>query len=139
MRIILFSYILGANEKMITAVVVDDDLDLVEVFSEYLRINGIDVVGKGENGKDAVELFFKLKPDFLFLDLNMPKFDGYYALQKIRESDLNAKVVIITAQRNYDRDILKQLQPTAIFEKPFDVKKIPELIKNLSLSKNSLV
>ena len=124
---------------MITAVIVDDNRDLVEVFSEFLRIKGIDVVGKGENGQDAVELFFKLKPDFIFLELHMPKFDGLYALQKIREFDINAKVVITTNQINYDRDVLKQLKPTAIFHKPFDVKKILELIQNLSLSKNSLV
>ena len=122
---------------MITAIVVDDDQDMVEVFSEYLSINGIDVVGKGNNGKDAVELFLKLKPNFVFLDLVMPEFDGLYALQKIRESDINAKVVIITARRNYGRDVLNQLKPTAIFLKPFDVKKIPELILNLSSPKNS--
>ena len=55
-------------DRIITSIVIDDDLDTVELFSEYLEIKGIHVVGKGYDGKEAVELYQKLKPDVIFLD-----------------------------------------------------------------------
>ena len=42
---------------MVRAIVVDDDNDTVEVFTDYLKIKGIDVVGTGSNGKQAFELY----------------------------------------------------------------------------------
>ncbi len=44
-----------ASERVLTKVIViDDDIDTVEVFSEYLIMKGYELVGKGYNGKDAV-------------------------------------------------------------------------------------
>ena len=44
-------------EPTITAIVIDDDLDTVELFCEHLELKGIQVIGKGYNGKEAVELY----------------------------------------------------------------------------------
>ena len=71
---------------MIRAVVVDDDKDALQLFSELLISNGIKIVGKGHNGQDAVFLYQKLKPDILFLDVLMPVYDGIYAVKKIRDT-----------------------------------------------------
>jgi chemotaxis response regulator CheB len=56
-------------------VVIDDDKETIQLFSDLLSSNGIKVVGKGYNGQDAVFLFQKLKPDVLFLDILMPVYD----------------------------------------------------------------
>ena len=63
----------------------DDNEDIVYSMTELLEIYGIDVVGKGYNGLEAVELFEKFSPDVVLLDLMMPQYDGLYALRKIRE------------------------------------------------------
>ena len=39
--------------------VVDDDIDTVDLFSEYLEIHGIEVVARGYDGKEAVALYEK--------------------------------------------------------------------------------
>ena len=66
---------------MIRVVVIEDDHDGAEVLAECLRIKGIDVLEKGYNGLDAVQLYKKLKPDFVLLDMLMPFYDGFYGLR----------------------------------------------------------
>lgn len=38
-------------------IVIDDDIDVIDAFSEYLKIKGIDVLGIGDNGKVALDLY----------------------------------------------------------------------------------
>ncbi len=82
---------------MVNAIVIDDDKDVVESFTTMLEYNNVNVVGKGYDGKDAVELYQKLKPDFVVLDILMPEYDGHYAIENIRKFDPNAKIFVITA------------------------------------------
>jgi len=90
---------------MIRAVVVDDDKDTVALFSEILQGNNIKVVGKGYNGQEAAFLYQKLKPDVIFLDVIMPVYDGIYGLNKIREMNPDAVVIITTDQMTINAQI----------------------------------
>jgi len=119
--------------KEISAIVIDDSDSIVAVFSDYLELNGIDVIGCGYNGKDAVYLYKKCKPDIVFLDLVMPKYDGVYALRNIRQIDPNANVIIVTAKVDAETNTeLMELKPTAIFHKPFRMDEIMETVTKLS-------
>ena len=101
---------------------IDDDKDTVSVISELLELHGMDVIGKGYNGLEGVQLFDKLHPDIVLLDLMMPQYDGLYALRKIREKDPIANVVIITADLPTSlQEKIKSLKPTKILFKPIDV------------------
>ncbi len=114
---------------MVTSIIVDDDFDTVEVFSEYLELSDIDVVGKGYNGKEAVDLYQKLKPDVVFLDVLMPDYDGFYALEKIRQLDHDAKIIMVTASLTAQTsDQLKDLNASAIIYKPYDINNIIETV-----------
>jgi two-component system, NarL family, response regulator LiaR len=59
------------------------------------------VVGEAVNGAEAVRLAAQLKPDVILLDLEMPELDGVAVLTKIRATDPQARVIIVTA---YDAD-----------------------------------
>ena len=61
------------------------DKDTVSVFKDYLSLKGIDVLGVGYNGKEAVQLYLQLKPDIVFLDHRMPEYNGLYALANIKK------------------------------------------------------
>jgi CheY-like chemotaxis protein len=55
---------------------------------------------EAENGRQAVEMAEKEKPDLIIMDLKMPEMDGYQALEKIRalnKSYYNLPVVALTA------------------------------------------
>ena len=112
-----------------SVIVVDDDRDTVEVFCEFLSIKGIDVLGNGYNGEEAVELYEKLKPDIVFCDVMMPQYDGFYALKKIRGIDPNAKVIMVTADMTSDtEEQLKELNATAVVYKPYEIDGIMDTI-----------
>ena len=117
---------------MTTSIVVDDDFDTVEVFSEYLELKDIHVVGKGYNGKDAVDLYQKLKPDVVFLDVLMPKYDGFYALEKIRQLNPDSKVIMVTASLTAEtEDKLNELNASSIIYKPYDIDNVVKTVKRI--------
>ena len=111
---------------------VDDDHDTVEVFSDLLQILQIKVIGKGYDGRQAVELYQKLRPALVILDVYMPKYDGFYALEKIRKINPRAKVMMITAESFLEtKSKLEKLKPTALVHKPTSTNKILEIVSNL--------
>lgn len=116
---------------MKSAIVIDDDEDIVRVFSYLLEQKQVKVVGKGYSGKDAVELYEKEHPDIVFLDMMMPDGNGIYAIKKIKGIDSNAKIVAVTADDGpLTQEKLEELDIYAIVYKPFDIKKIIQIIEN---------
>jgi CheY-like chemotaxis protein len=117
---------------MITAIVIDDDVDTVDVFCDYLQLVDVNVLGRGHNGKSAVELYRQHAPNVVFLDLMMPDYDGFYALEHIRKINPAAKVVVVTADLRGDTARrLNILKPTEVFIKPYDINKISDLLKKI--------
>ena len=118
---------------MIRVIVVDDESDVSEVLCEFLKIKGIEVVGKGNNGLDAFELYKKFKPDIVLMDLVMPNYDGFYGLKKIRELDSKSKIMIISASltTSYVQRLL-ELNVDSISLKPYDLNNVIELIQKVN-------
>jgi two-component system, chemotaxis family, chemotaxis protein CheY len=57
--------------QSITAIVVDDDIDTLDVFCEYLELHQFRIVGKAYNGERVAELYSKFKPDVVFMTVSM--------------------------------------------------------------------
>ena len=113
---------------MVSVIVIDDDVDTVEVFCEYLEIKGVEVLGRGYGGKDAVELYEKLRPDIVLLDIMMPEHDGFYALENIKKINPDAKVIMVTADLSYDAERLAGFKPSAVIYKPYEIDDVIETI-----------
>lgn len=121
-----------ANSVRTTAIVVDDDPDTVELLSEYLEMKGILVLGKGYDGKQGVELYHKLAPEIVFLDILMPNYDGIYALKEIRKINPKAKVIIITADLSLDTaSKLDDMKATLLVYKPYEFDEIMTVIDTI--------
>lgn len=121
---------------MTTAIVIDDDIDTCDVLTDFLEFKNIHVLGNGYDGKEAVDLYQKHNPDLVFLDVMMPNYDGFYGLEKIKQLNPDAQVIIITGDltaETYNR--LQLLQPSAIIYKPFDIEKIMDIVKQVSEEK----
>lgn len=115
---------------LIKAIIIDDEVDSAEVFAEFLKLKDIDVAGLGKNGKEGVELYQKHKPDVVFLDLVMPQYDGFYALEEIKKINPDARVIIITAfLTDMMRKKLNNFGVEDVFQKPYSVKEIANSIK----------
>ena len=114
----------------LSCIVVDDDPNTVEVFSDYLEILGMKVIGRGANGNDAVELYKILKPDVVFIDIMMPETDGILAIEMIQMFHKDAKIAAVTADTSDETaDVLEKLGIKAIVHKPFDPDTIKHVLK----------
>lgn len=112
-----------------TVIVVEDDQDSLEVMTEYLEMKDIKVIARAKDGHEAFELYEKLKPEVVLLDVLMPYYDGFYALDKIKEFNQNAKVIFVTAATNSKtQDKLFETNVDGILFKPFEMENLMEAI-----------
>ena len=118
--------------SQITTIIIDDDKDITAVFAEYLKLHGIATLGIGHNGKSAIELYQKIKPSVVFLDVMMPDYDGFYGLEKIKQFDPNARVIMVTADVTREtHDRLVSLGANMIIHKPFEIEEILMIINRI--------
>jgi two-component system, LytTR family, response regulator len=86
-------------DKRFRAVIVDDEELARQVLREFLTTHPeIEIAAECANGFEAVKSVSELKPDLVFLDVQMPKLDGFEVLELIGTS---AAVVFVTAHDNY--------------------------------------
>lgn len=105
---------------MAKIVVVDDAAFMRGSLKFIIETAGHEVIGTGENGEDALNLYKKLKPDLVTLDILMKGVDGLTALKNIREYDDNAKVIMITALGMEDKqEEARRLGADGYIRKPF--------------------
>lgn len=108
--------------KWLTAIVIEDDSDIGSVFAQIMRYEGISVLGTGHNGKEAIELFEKYRPEIVILDLMMPDFDGFYAINGIQKIDPEAKFLILTGDVTEKTRIrLSKIKAAHTIYKPYEI------------------
>ncbi|MEJ1239187.1 LytTR family DNA-binding domain-containing protein [Chryseolinea sp. T2] len=123
----------------ITCVIVDDEKLARDLLQEYLQqIPNIQIVGEASKGKDAVELIDKLKPDLVFLDVQMPGMTGFDVLEEINHDPF---VIFCTA---YDQYALKAFEKNAVdyILKPLDQERfrlaVERAIGRMKVDENSV-
>lgn len=101
----------------IRTIIVDDEELARQIVREYLAAEqDIEIVAECGNGFDAVKAVNERKPDLLFLDVQMPKLDGFEVLELI---GTDVAVVFVTA---YDQYAMRAFDAAALdyLLKPFD-------------------
>jgi DNA-binding NarL/FixJ family response regulator len=85
-------------------IVIADDHGLVrQGFRGMLtREEGFEVVGEAEDGREAVEICSRLRPDLVLMDVRMPKMDGLAATREIKQRHPETSVLMVTMQENPD-------------------------------------
>src|SRR6058998_953085 len=93
----------------IRAVIVDDEAPARALLREFLAAHAdVEVAGECTNGFEAVKIIGDLSPDLVFLDVQMPKLDGFEVLELL---DRPPAVVFVTA---YDEYALKAFEVHAV-------------------------
>ena len=85
---------------MANIMIVDDSKFTRKMLSDILTEKGHQIVGEAENAEEAVELYERLKPDLVTLDIIMPEVEGtdaISALKAMKRVNPKAKVIIVSA------------------------------------------
>src|SRR6185295_14470904 len=108
-----------SSSKCIRTLIVDDESLARERIREMLEGDPeIEIVGDCANGKEAIQAISKLKPDLIFLDVEMPGIDGFQVLQSLEAAEMPV-VIFVTA---YDQYAVRAFDTFALdyLLKPFD-------------------
>ena len=109
---------------MTRVILIDDEKDLVDALSEYLTQMKIEIIGTAHDGRKAIELYDELRPDVILMDIDMPKYDGRFAIEKIKKIDPKAKIMVITGHFPFDLKMISNPQGVFVHYKPLDLKKL---------------
>jgi CheY-like chemotaxis protein len=121
---------------MINCIIIDDDKDIVTLFCDMLSMIGVDILATGNDGNEAVGMYKKHHPDLVFTDLNMPKYDGFYAITKIKEMNPDAKIIVITGDSTATKNDFLSSFDVKIVIKPFKIEEIKQIIEEAHLTFN---
>jgi len=123
----------------ITCIIVDDEKLARELLQEYLQqMPNIQVIGECSKGKDAVEMIDKLKPDLIFLDVQMPGMTGFDVLDEIVHDPY---VIFVTA---YDQYAIKAFEKNVVdyLLKPLDQERfklgVDRAISRMKMEQNNV-
>lgn len=111
-------------------VIDDDEMDL-QLMNLLFTREGYEVV-KTADGPQGIDLYKKLSPAFVFLDLGLPSKNGMDVLKEIKQFDGKARIVLITGygSEKVVHDAL-QLGALDLIEKTWDVGSMMQRIKTV--------
>jgi len=107
-----------------TALVIDDDQEVLDTIAQLVRTLGFEVVTACD-GIRGVEAFRRTRPDVVIIDIVMPEQDGIGAILQMREDRPDAKIIAMSGKIGVGRDgyltIAKKLGADAVLAKPFGI------------------
>ncbi len=112
--------------------IVDDAAFMRMMIRNILVSGGYEIVGNAENGVEAVELYERLKPDLVTMDITMPEKDGITAVKEIIALDGEAKIVMCSAM-GQQALVIEAIQSGAkdFIVKPFRPDRVLEAINKV--------
>jgi two-component system chemotaxis response regulator CheY len=110
----------------------DDSQFMRMMLKKMLVAKGHEVLGEASNGKEAVAMFKKLRPDIVTMDITMPEIDGIGAVRLIREEDCLARIIMITAIGQ--KEIVKEALMAGAADfvvKPFEEEQVFRIVNKI--------
>ncbi|MCR5156542.1 MAG: response regulator [Butyrivibrio sp.] len=118
--------------------IVDDSTVNRNLLKNMLEIEGYEVVGEAENGKEGYDRYLELKPAITVLDISMPQLNGIDLLKLIKNCDPQAKVVMLSANSESEKaEEAAQHGADEYVSKPYTKSAILEAIKRCEGSAHS--
>lgn len=116
--------------KEIRTIIADDEPPSLELLKSILTEHpDIKVVAECSSGREVIQRAKRLRPEVLFLDIEMPDYNGFEALERLPK-DLAPIVIFVTA---YDQYAIKAFEINAIdyILKPFDHKRVRSTLERV--------
>ena len=118
-----------------TCLIIDDEPYAIEIIENYvLQIDKLELAGKCKNALEAINHIHEQRPDILFLDIDMPFFNG---VDLIKTLDYKPQIILITAFRDYAIDSY-ELDVTDYLLKPVPFSRFTKAVNKAISSLNIL-
>ncbi|MEN8145374.1 MAG: LytTR family DNA-binding domain-containing protein [Gemmatimonadota bacterium] len=121
---------------MIRALIVDDEPQARSAVRRRLQAEeDVEVVGEADDGGRAVEAIRALEPDLVFLDVQMPHFDGFEVIKRVAEPPA-AKIPLIIFVTAFDRYAIRAFETSALdyLLKPFTGSRFAQTLEKARIS-----
>ena len=115
--------------------VVDDNEELANVIQGALEDEGLEVIS-AKDGIDGYDTFLRFQPDLVITDIQMPGVSGLKMMENIRMHNPMVKTIYISGNIAAFRpsiEIEKKRYPISVFEKPFSLMSLTQLVTNPQL------
>ena len=117
---------------MAKIMIVDDEEDLLSLYSEMVTLLGHELVATSTNGEEAIKKFIELEehPDIIILDHRMPFRNGLETAKEILNVDPEEKIIFISADSSVRRASL-EIGAIVFLDKPFPLQLFKETIDEI--------
>ncbi|MFW6238041.1 MAG: response regulator [Halanaerobiales bacterium] len=116
----------------IKSVLIVDDAAFMRLNLKNILKEDYEIAGESENGKEAVEMYQELEPDYVTMDITMPVMDGLEAIKAIKDIDPDAQIVVCSAM-GQQKMVIQAIESGAqdFIVKPFKEERVINAVKNL--------
>ena len=95
------------KEKKIKVLIIEDEKEVFELYKLKLTIDDYDVI-TAPSGQEGLKKAFKDSPDLIFLDIKMPKMDGFEVLKRLRENSKTKKTPVVILSNFDEEDMVEK-------------------------------
>ncbi len=114
--------------RQLKVLVADDDDGMRLVIKRLLeKTEGFELCGEAKNGRDALALFERERPQVVFLDVEMPEMDGVECARQIFDTDPRVTILFATAHEHYMKEAF-EVYAFDYLVKPFRVERVKETL-----------
>ena len=125
-----------ANHKKKVMIVDDAGFTRAMLKNIINSTNFAEVVAEAKNGKEAIELYKKIKPDLVTMDLIMPQLGGLDAIKGILKIDKSASIIVVSAIGQQDLILeATQLGAKDFIRKPFKKDQVEQILTRHTMAK----
>lgn len=113
---------------MTTILIIEDEVNLNKILSDYLRHNGFQPVS-AHTGKEGIKQWQESRPALILLDLNLPDMEGLDLARTIRKSSQTPIIMVTARQEELDRLIGLELGADDYISKPYSPREVVARVK----------
>ena len=95
------------EDPVIDVLLIEDDRDTLEMYRTKLELDGYRV-HVAIDGVEGLERAKELRPDIIFLDVRLPKMDGFEVLRELRQHEPTAETAVIILSNYGERELVER-------------------------------
>lgn len=117
--------------ERIRVLLADDEPGMRMILRKMIaRVEGFELIGEATNGAELMEMYQKLHPQVVFLDVDMPEMNGVECANRIEDEDPSCILIFATGHEEYRRDAF-DVYAFDYLVKPFRVERVTETLMRI--------